>query len=310
MHICSFLPSATETIYALGLQDELYGVTHECDYPEPAKSKPKLTRNRLKEKTSSGEIDDAVRKSLQGGEGIYELHTENLARAEPDIIFTQELCEVCAVPYGEIYRAASKLPKSPRVISLDTFTLPDIIESINMIGASCGKKADAARFVDSLNTRIDQVTSLVSSRKRNSPPKSIFFMEWVDPIMSCGHWMPELISRAGGKDNLGVHGENSRRVELKSVVKSSPEYLIIAPCGFGVEKAEEEACRLSRLEGWNEIPAVRERKVFVADGNAYFSRPGPRIVDGLEILASILHPELRTKWKNSYGEKDYRRVDL
>ncbi|MGI0084231.1 MAG: cobalamin-binding protein [Nitrososphaerales archaeon] len=304
------MPSATEAIYALGLEDELYGVTHECDYPKDARSKPRLTKNKLKDNASSNEIDKEVRNSLGTGEGIYELDFENLAMAAPDIIFTQELCKVCAVPYGEIHRASMKLSKNPKIVSLDTFSLSEILVSIKTIGSSCGRNAEAARFVESLESRIERVTNLVLSTRLGSPPKSVFFMEWINPAMSCGHWMPEIISRAGGKDVMGVHGENSKRVEWNEVVKASPEFLVIAPCGFGVEKAGAEARQLSKLKGWKEIRAVRESKVFVSDGNAYFSRPGPRIVDGLEILASILHPELTGNFGNSYGEKDYRRAEF
>jgi iron complex transport system substrate-binding protein len=301
LRICSFLPSATEIVYALGLQDQLFGVTHECDYPEDAKTKPKLTASLLSA-SSSGEIDRSVRESLRKGNGIYSLNYENLRNARPDIIFTQELCEVCAVPYGEIERAAKTLAKQPQVVSLDTFTLEDILKAIEVVGAKCGETSEGKNLVQSLRSRIRRVEELSFHRSR----KKVFFMEWIEPIMSCGHWMPELIDLAGGSEIFGVRGKNSRVIDWKDVAPASPEYLIIAPCGFGVKKSEEEARKyLPKLEGWESIPAVKAGNVYLSDGNAYFSRPGPRIVDGLEILASILNPEAH-EYSNRYGENDYK----
>jgi iron complex transport system substrate-binding protein len=302
LRICSFLPSATETIYALGLEDQLCGVTHECDYPPSARQKPKLTKSELGLSRDSKEIDDKVRNALEKGEPIYSLDFEALSKASPDIIFTQELCEVCAVSYGEIHRAVSKLSKRAEIISLDTFTLKDILDSITKIGSKCNRTKQGEDLLRALNSRIEKVTSLSSTNLK--PVKRVFFMEWIDPIMSGGHWMSELIIRAGGRDVFAVHGKNSRRIEWKKVVEYAPEYLIIAPCGFDIRRAEIEAKSLEALDGWGELPAVRNNNVFVADGNAYFSRPGPRIVDGLEILSSILNPE-KSEYSNKFGSKDF-----
>jgi iron complex transport system substrate-binding protein len=306
LRICSFLPSATEIIYLLGLSSELFGVTHECDYPEDAKKKPKLTSSILsKRDATSDEIDGMVRDSLRTGAGIYSLDYDALKEAEPDVIFTQELCEVCAVSYGEIFRAASSLPRKPDIISLDTFTLRDIFDSIERVGSRCSRKLEAAKALDSLKRRIEKVTELSAS----SDKKRVFFMEWIDPPMCCGHWMPELIMRAGGDDIFGLHGKNSRRIEWNEIVTYKPEYLIIAPCGFGVERARKEAESLRKLDGWKELPAVRNGRVFLADGNAYFSRPGPRIVDGLEILSQILNPGFIGSYNKNYTESDYSLFD-
>ncbi len=311
MRICSFLPSATEIIYALNLQDELYGVTHECDYPPEARKKPKLTANNLAYSTNSKEIDASVRESLQNGSPIYHLDRAALSKAAPDIIFTQELCEVCAVSYGEIQRASAKLPNKPEVVSLDTFTLKDIMNSIKKVGSTCGREKEVDDFVGELNSRIEKATSLVKqiqeSQSGEERKKKVFFMEWIDPVMSGGHWMAELIMRAGGDDIFALHGKNSRRIKWNDVVEYSPDYLIIAPCGFGVERAEREAQVLKELPKWNEIPAVRNHNVYASDGNAYFSRPGPRIVDGLEILVSILNPKLR-KYYEKYGANDFKQI--
>jgi iron complex transport system substrate-binding protein len=305
LRICSFLPSATETIYALGLEDQLYGVTHECDYPTEARQKPKLTMSELTYSRDSKKIDDKVRKALQKGEPIYALNFDALSDASPDVIFTQELCEVCAVSFGEIHRAVSKLPKQAEVVSLDTFTLKDILDSILKIGTKCSRSSEANELVRILNSRIESVTLLVSKQRR--PPKRVFFMEWIDPIMSGGHWMAELIMRAGGDDIFALPGKNSRRVDWDEIVEYAPEYMIIAPCGFGVERTEKEAAILKKLDGWNGIPAVQSKNVFAADGNAYFSRPGPRIVDGLEILSMMLNPEMKGCDKK-YGPNDFKHI--
>ncbi len=304
MRICSFLPSATEIIYALGLQDQLYGVTHECDYPPEARDKPKLTSSALSSSKDSKEIDEKVRSALREGAPIYTLDLDALSSAAPDIIFTQELCEVCAVSYGEIFRAASKLPKRPEVISLDTFYLKDILNSILMIGSKCGKTKEAKALVEKLNARIEQATV---RKPDGGIPKKLFFMEWIDPLMSGGHWMSELIDRAGFHDPFAMPGKNSVRVDWERVREYAPEYLVIAPCGFGVQRAEEEAQVLKKMEGWKDLPAVQNHNVFVADGNAYFSRPGPRIVDGLEILTCILNTDKQQNYH--FGTSDYTRID-
>ena len=308
MNICSFLPSATEIIYALGLESELCAVTHECDYPEAAKSKPKLTASAIEYvaagSSSSQLIDSQVKESLASGKGIYSLDFSVLSKAAPDLIFTQELCEVCAVSYGEIYRAAQKLAKQPRIVSLDTFYLRDILEAVRRVGREAGKDSVANDLANSLEERINTTSRLCSDFSNGLAPK-VFMLEWLDPIMCSGHWVSEVVRRAGGRDDFGKDGKNSYRVPWEQVKEYAPDYLIIAPCGFGVRKAEEEARQtLPRLDGWSDLLAVRKDQVFVADGNAYFSRPGPRIVDGLEILASILHPEV-TAYQEKFGSGDF-----
>jgi iron complex transport system substrate-binding protein len=307
LRICSFLPSATETIYALGLEDQLFGVTHECDFPPVACLKPKLTRSELAHSSNSKEIDERVREALQEGRPIYSLDFEALRKASPDVIFTQELCEVCAVSFAEIYRAASRLPNKAEVVSLDTFTLKDILDSIIKIGSKCGRSGEARTLVRKSKSRIERITSIAKNQDR--VPKRVFFMEWIDPIMSGGHWMPELIMRAGGDDIFAIHGKNSRRVAWNEVIEYAPEYLIIAPCGFDVDRAEKEATVLRDLQGWHDIPAVKQGNVFVANGSAYFSRPGPRIVDGLEILSAILNPRAEKGGKR-FSDNDYKRMSF
>lgn len=284
----------------LGLEENLFGVTHECDYPDGAKTKPKLTQNLLNASTSF-EIDRAVRESLKGGRGVYSINGENLRNAAPDIIFTQELCEVCAVPYGEIFRASRKLPNIPEIISLDTFTLNDILQSIGTVAKKCGKEEKGKAIIRRLEERIDTAKQISSSREK----KRVLFIEWVNPIMSCGHWMPELIDIAGGRDLFGVNGKNSKIINWKDVLSASPDYMIIAPCGFNTARAQEEARYLTKLEEWEGISAVRNKNVYIADGNAHFSRPGPRIVDGLEILVSILNPS--SSYAGKYGDAEYLR---
>ncbi len=310
MRILSFLPSATEIVYLLGLDDQLYGVTHECDYPEGALTKPKLTSNAISSgNATSKQIDDRVRGSLTAGKGIYSLDYQLFRAAKPDVIFTQELCEVCAVSYGEIYRAASSLPKKAEVISLDTFTVDDILAAIITVGSTCGKELEAKRLVESLNVRIKRVTDLVGNlQKKGKKSRRVLFVEWIDPLMSGGHWIPEMIKRAGGTDLFGIHGENSKRVNWIDAARSSPDLIVVAPCGFAVERARIEMKQLKKLPSWEGVPAVKNGNVFVADGNAYFSRPGPRIVEGLEILASMINPELE-EFANKFSHLDYVKQD-
>lgn len=304
LRICSFLPSATEIIYSLGMGNELQAVTHECDYPPEAQAKPRLTRSLIPstQATSSSAIDFSVRESLGRGNGIYEIDFNALTKADPDIIFTQELCEVCAVSYGEIYRAAQKLARKPKVVSLDTFTLKDIFETIKTVGKWCGREDNARKLVEQLEQRTLNVSTLTRSKKKS---KKIFFMEWIDPIMCGGHWMSELIELSGARDPFAQCGKNSRRIEWTKVREYAPEILVIAPCGFGIERAKSEAKLLTKLEGWKKIPAVQNARVYVADGNAYFSRPGPRIVDGLEILCLLINPDLASNFDRRYGPNDY-----
>ena len=316
VRICSFIPSATETIFALGLGSQLFGVTHECDFPEAAREKPRLTRSLIDPSlaSSSRKIDDQVAKSLGSGGGIYELDFAALRDARPDIIFTQELCEVCAVSYGEIFRAAKRLPKKPEIVSLDTFSLGDILRSIKVVGERCGRKSEADRLVRDLENRIERATALCGALLENGrmKRKRVFFMEWVDPIMTCGHWIPELLRRAGSEDEFGRDGKNSLRITWEEVRRYAPEYVIVAPCGFGVERAEEEARRfLANLDGWKELPAAKLGNVWATDGNAYFSRPGPRTVDGLEILATMLNfDELHNEYAGKFAVKDMKRLEI
>jgi len=311
VRICSFLPSATEMIYSLGLDRQLYGVTHECDFPKDAITKPKLTRNKVSSPTdSSNVIDFKIRNSLKSGEGIYEIIFENLSTARPDIILTQKLCEVCAVSYGEIFRVASKLSSNPEIISLDTFNLEDILSAITLVGEKCGAPHEANNLVTSLRKRIANVKQLARRTSGGGQflPR-VFFVEWIDPIMTSGHWVPELVKIAGGMDGLGNQGKNSRTIEWSEVRQYAPDFIIVAPCGFGVERAEKEVKVLRNLEGWKDIPAVRKGNVYVADGNAYFSRPGPRIIDGLEILATILRSDV-TEFRERYGALDFKKISV
>jgi iron complex transport system substrate-binding protein len=307
MRICSLVPSATEIIFALGLGGSLFGVTHECDYPTDARNKPRLTKSLLpQEGMSSSRIDEQVRLSFKEGKGIYELDIENLIRAEPDIIFTQGLCRVCAVSYSEVRREASKLLKKPEIASLDAFDLKDILKSITTVGEKCGRPKEATELVKSLRARIERVSAFVKAS--GSKGRRVFFAEWSDPLMSCGHWVPELIELAGGEDGFGKAGKESRRLDWEEVRKYSPEYVIVAPCGFDTDRAAFEARSLAKLPGWFELPAVKKGHVYATDGNAYFSRPGPRVVDGLEILAAILNPGLEGRIGRRLSETDYRLV--
>ena len=290
MRICSLLPSATEIVYALGLGDQLYGVSHECDYPPEAAAKPTLIRSVFDQSTlSSLEIDHAVMERLRGGEGVYTIDQDLLRQAEPDLILTQELCDVCAVPYSEVKRAVDQLVSRPRLLPLSPSLLGDVLQDISRVGEATGKQEQAESLVRRLRERIDRVTARTSTAAERP---ATFCLEWADPLYVAGHWIPEMVEMAGGIDGLGGKGKPSVPIEWERVVIYAPEVVILMPCGFDVERAVREMPLLTRLPGWLDLPAVQRGQVYAVNATAYFSRSGPRLVDGLELLAKILHPEL------------------
>lgn len=291
MRIVSLLPSATEIICALGLGDELVGVTHECDYPEFVRALPKVTHTLIPTDATSGEIDRLVRQRLKGQQALYTLDMATLESLRPDLIVTQALCDVCAVAEDEVRAAACALPGRPRVINLEPETLDQIFNSIGDVAAATGRERGGADLVDALRARVDAVvarTSRIAQRPR------VALLEWLDPPFSCGHWNPELVRMAGGVEGLGKAGERSRTLTWPDVMAWKPEVVFIACCGFSVERTMEDVAMLPSVPGWNELPAARDGRVYVIDGSHYFSRPGPRLVDSLEILAHALHPELHS----------------
>jgi iron complex transport system substrate-binding protein len=289
MRIVSLLPSATEIICALGLGDQLVGVTHECDYPESVRRLPKVTHTLIPVDASSGEIDRLVRERLKGQRALYTLNLPELENLRPDLIVTQALCEVCAVAEDEVRAAACALPGGPRVINLEPETLAQVFDAISEVAAASGCPRHGEDVVAGLRRRVETVVSR-SAAIENRP--RVALLEWLDPPFSCGHWSPELVRLSGGEEGLGIEGERSRTLTWDEVFAWKPEVVFIACCGFRVERTLDDVALLSAVPGWNELPAVRAGRVYVTDGSHYFSRPGPRLVDSLEMLAHALHPEM------------------
>ena len=289
MRIVSLVPSATETLFALGLQDEVVGVSPECDFPPAARDKPVLSRNTIQPETmSQAAIDGKVAEHLRDGGSLYHVDARLLEEAAADVIFTQGLCEVCAASIEDVKSVASKLARPPEVISLDPTDLHGVLASIERVGRSTGREAEAQRLVASLRARLDAVES-VSDDVDDVP--TVGCLEWYDPLFNAGHWVPQMVEIAGGADVLAVSGKPSVRIEWRDVLIAAPQVLVLMPCGFSVDRAVSDVSLLTRLPGWRDLPAVRKENVFAVDASSYFSRPGPRLADGVELLAHILHPE-------------------
>jgi len=287
MRICSLLPGATEIVFALGLGDQIVGVTHECDYPADAQNKPNMVKSVIDSQRMSGaEIDRKVAELLQAGRGLYSIDEAAFADAAPDLIITQSLCEVCALDYNEVVKAAATLAHRPEIVSLNPRNLQEILDDIRRVGATTGRSVAAAALVNDLRQRIE----LVGGREPDRRPR-VVCLEWFEPLYTAGHWVPEMVALAGGHDVIGRAGEPSAKILWQQVVDAQPEVILLMPCGFDVRRTVKESTPLRALPGWNDLPAVRSQRVFALNGNAYFSRPGPRLVNGLEILSRIIHPD-------------------
>lgn len=282
MRIASLVPHATELLFALGLGEQVVAVTHECDYPPEAEELPKLTRDVLPKGLSAGEIDRAVRARTLEGLAIYELDEEALRAAEPDLIVTQALCPVCAVSYEEVAKIARGIPGEPQVVSLDPKTFGETLGDIRTIATATDRKDAGVALVRCIADRVDRVKLAV----RGAPRPRVVALEWLDPVFIAGHWTPQLIELAGGVDVLGLPGEPSEQVSWETVAAAGAEVAIVMPCGFEEGRAREEALLHAR-----ELASLGAARVLAVNASAYFSRPGPRLVDGLELLAHILHPE-------------------
>ncbi len=293
MKIASLLPSATEIVCLLGLEDDLVGVTHECDYPEGVKGKPVLTASNIEHRGKTGaEIDRHISEHLHAGSSIYRLDHDLLEELNPDLILTQELCAVCAVSYTEVQAAVKSMVGERRVLSLEPTTFGEILENIVQVGRIAGREQAAKEAVLALGQRVKRVAQ--AAAKVAYRPR-VFFWEWLDPIYVGGHWIPGMIDLAGGTDGLGVSGAKSRVGAWEEVQDYQPEVIVLSPCGYNVEEVVERAREVSLPPWWNKLPAVGAGKVYAVNASAYFARPGPRIVDGLEILAQLLHPELNLR---------------
>ncbi|HEX4988042.1 MAG TPA: cobalamin-binding protein [Candidatus Binatia bacterium] len=290
MRVCSLLPGATEIAFALGLGDDVVGVTHECDYPAEARQKPVVVHGLIdSNRMTSLEIDRWVGERLGSNQGLYLLDEERLREAAPDVILTQGLCDVCAIDYNEVVAASETLAKKPKIVSLTPNCLTDVLDDVARVGEATGQRHIAERVVEELEQRISSVREQAAT---SSARPRVACLEWFDPIYLAGHWVPEMIEIAGAEDVLGRRGEPSEKVEWQSIRESAPEIIVLMPCGFDVPRTLREAGVLERLEGWHDLPAVKAGKVFAVNGHAFFSRPGPRLVDGLEILAHIIHPKI------------------
>jgi iron complex transport system substrate-binding protein len=286
--IISLLPSATEIICALGLSDLLVAVTHECDYPSVVLGKPQITRSRLKPGLSSGEIDTAVRTQLaSNAHSLYTIDRWLLAELKPDLVITQQLCTVCAVDMEDVLDAIRDLPHIPEVINLEPVSLSDVLGDIEMLGEATNHLKASRTLVTSLEARIEQVRE--TTEQAAEQPR-IAFLEWIDPLFCGGHWNPELVRLAGGYDPLGREGQPSEQIEWEQVASFDPEVMVISCCGFSAERTREDLPILEALPGYGDLPCVRSDRIHVVDGSAYFSRPGPRLVDSLEMLTRFLHP--------------------
>lgn len=291
MRIVSLLPSTTEICYALGLGEHLVAVTHECDYPPAAQQKPRITRNVLpSDVTDSAEIDRLVRERISQGQSIYELDVQLLQKLEPDLILTQELCPVCAVSYQDVVEVAARLPRSPQILSLEPTSISGVLDSIQTVGDATGRWHVAEALINGLQHRIDWIGRRIRDVAGSS--RSIVCLEWLDPLMIGGHWVPEMVECAGGHDVLGQAGKPSFCAEWDQVIAASPDILVLMPCGNGLEETVSQAEKLACVPGIDQIPAVSNEQVYAVDGSAYFNRPGPRLINGIEILAEILHPEV------------------
>jgi iron complex transport system substrate-binding protein len=283
MRIVSLVPSATEMLFALGLGPELVAVTHECDYPADAGRLPKVTRDVLPAGLDSAQIDAAVKERTLAGESIYELDAAALHELAPDLIVTQALCSVCAVSYDDVRAIADEIEGHPQVISLDPHTIGEVLGDARTLAQATDRKHAAVDLIAAASARIDKIRLAVRGARR----LRVVALEWLDPPFAAGHWTPQLIDYAGGEDVLGFAGENSEQHTWVQVRAAEPDVVLVMPCGYDAEIAYREA-EMHR----DELASLGAGEVVAVDASAYFSRPGPRIVDGLELLAHILHPEL------------------
>jgi len=288
VRICSLLPSTTEIVFALGKGDRLVGVTHECDFPTQAANLPKVTRSTIPGGFSSSEIDSAVSKALVEVGSLYDLDLDLLEQLQPDIVLTQRLCDVCAVSYDHVQEVARQLSSQPKVINVEPHSLNDILASVLTVGAAVGAEREANTLHENLRRRIDAI-----GQKMAGPgyrPR-VLCLEWVDPPFCGGHWMKELVQIAGGRDDIAVLHRPSKRIKWESILDFAPEVIVFTCCGFDLRRCAVEGENLAKMKKVQELPAVKNGRVYATDGSAYFSRPGPRIVESLEILAHLIHPE-------------------
>ena len=312
--IVSFLPSATEMVCALGLSDSLVGITHECDYPESVKSKTVVVRNVLPIETmSQSEIDRAVAERLRDGQSLYQIDEQLLAKLAPDLILTQNLCQVCAPSGNEVSQVLKALPHEPRVLWLTPQSIAEIFQNLRDLGAATGQSQRAEEILADGRGRLERLSA--ATKKLTHRPR-VFCMEWLDPVYACGHWVPEMVKIAGGTDEIGSDGGESVRISWQQLAEWAPEVLVMMPCGFKLQQTMKQIWQhfgpYSSFASddrslFFSLPAVRNHRVFAVDANSFFARPGPRVVDGTELLAHLFHPN-EFSWD---GPADaFQQVDL
>jgi iron complex transport system substrate-binding protein len=288
MRIVSLLPSATEILYALGLGDSVAGVTHECDFPPAAAAKPPLIRPRVDPHAAPAEIDRQVSELVQRGESIYAVDAELLASLAPDLIVTQDLCHVCAASPDDLATALTRLPRQPRVLTLTPHSLDDVWQDIIRVGDATGTGREAQGLAMELKAKVKTIESVIKGTEQR--PR-VLCLEWLDPFYVGGHWVPEMVSKAGGDDVLGRAGQPSFRVSAEEIAESNADLILVALCGYDAARNAAEFKRTQLPQSWRNLPALRNHQIFAVDANGYFSRPGPRLADGLQLLAHLIHPE-------------------
>ena len=292
MKIASLLPSCTEIAYALGLGDNIIGVSHECDFPEQAKSKPVLTKSKINPLGKSDQIDKEVLNIVKQGLSVYDIYEDKLKELNPDLILTQDQCEVCAVSLKDVQQAVKKSICNAKIISLQPETLQNILNNIITIGKQTYKEQEAQELIKNLKSRINYIER--KTEYLTNKPK-VCVIEWIEPLMIAGNWVPELIEIAGGVNIISEHGKHSPKTKIEKILDYQPDKIIITPCGFKVYQTINDLDFLTEKPEWNQLNAVKNNEVYIIDGNAYLNRPSQRIVDTLEILASIIHPKLFTE---------------
>ena len=287
MRIVSFLPAATEIVCALGLEESLVGISHECDFPASIRSRPVVVRSaRDTSVLSSAEVDRYVSETLQSGQSLYEVDTARLIELRPDLIITQALCDVCAPSKPQALKALEGLPEA-KILYLTPHSLAQVWDNIREVGQVTERARQAEALIQRCQNRLESIRTKTAGFRR---PK-VFCMEWVDPVYNAGHWVAEMVLLAGGRDELSSREKDSVRIPWEKVLAYAPEVLILSPCGFDLEKAKKQAALLRGYKDWELLPAVQNDDVYAVDANSYFARPGPRLVEGVELLGHILHPE-------------------
>ena len=307
MRVISLLPAATEIAAALGLMKQIVGVSHECDFPEEANQRPRVTHCPVHNAgLTSRDIDEWVRLTLHGNGTIYTIDESLLRRLRPDVILTQKLCDVCAVGYGTVAKLAQTLPGPPRVVNLEPTSLSDIFDDIRRVAEACDAPQRAEKLIQNLSERVENVRK----RAESIPDRPrCFLMEWVDPPFCSGHWGPELVEIAGGSDPLGCKHQPSAQIEWQQVLDARPEIIVLAVCGYDIGRTRRDYKLLRRVPAFDSIPAAQNGEIYLVNASAYFARPGPRVVDSLEILAGILHPREFPEFV-SRGRDDQRVVRI